>query len=181
MDAAGTDRERGGYALEPLAPAVPSGRYFDVVKRQSTFRRDIVVRAFLAPLMVVWQVLCCCTFVPCARSSDAESSGALDAEAVATCHQPKSGAPTGDPDPGCHEDGGGACHDDGTGGCGCPKSDATIADAGSVAPVNAPVQLAWVPIDVPVAKHHNSLQLESWRRVEHPPPDRLLRIRVLRI
>lgn len=25
MDAAGTDRERGGYALEPLAPSGPSG------------------------------------------------------------------------------------------------------------------------------------------------------------
>ena len=138
----------------------------------------------MAPLLVVWQVLCCCTFDPCRElpAPDLSDSAAL-AYGNSDCHQPDDGGEHHDlaQDREACDDG--SCHDDGSGECGCPKSQATLADAGAVVQIGVPIALAFVPMGLAAAPHlnSNSCQREAWRRVERPPPNRLLLIRVLRI
>ncbi|MBL8800532.1 MAG: hypothetical protein JNN27_00935 [Planctomycetes bacterium] len=136
----------------------------------------------MAPLLVVWQVLCCCAFDPCRElpAPDLSASAAL-AYGNSDCHQPDEGGEHHDlaQDREACDDG--SCHDDGSGECGCPKSQATLADAGAVVQIDVPMALAFVPMGLTTVPHLDSRHHEAWRRVEHPPPNRLLLIRVLRI
>jgi hypothetical protein len=158
---------------------------------------SIAFRLSMALLIVLWPVLCCCSFDhhSCGghedeshhdeaghghdedRADHAQSGGIAD-------EQEHGGAAEHRDCHGDHGDAAGSCcgtvtHD----GCGCEKSRSTLArvDDGRKALVSAAVVAAWLPA---VDQARGALEGPLRRivpRNEHSPPRLLLKSRVLRI
>lgn len=148
--------------------------------------------AFLALLIVLWPVLCCCNFGHKARSC-CESSAMADSDAD-HCndrtadpssdhhehgHNPQ---PTGDSDHGTHGKRIGHS-EDGKGGCGCQKSASTLAqiDSGNQTAVASASTCALAPVLGWLMQPIDRVVAPFGLDVERPPPMSLRKLRVLRI